>query len=566
MRACTNGAAVELFVNGVSQGRQEIDHVHGKKLLGDWNVAYVPGEITAVAYDEKGMEIARESHRSFSDSKRVVLKADKTTLLADGRDLCFVTVETEDALGNPVENASDYVKVTLSGPGRILGMDNGDSTDMDQYKTTVRKLFNGKLLIVASSGAAGEICLTVSGRGLESASLVLTACGGEGILKKEGFLEDCRKLHSENGVAEFPDRVPIRKLELIAAEGQKITPEKKELAIQAVLYPRNTTDNHLSWQVVNSAGIPVGFARVEELPGQDGKRAKITALADGSFYVRCMAGEGEKVRVISQLELSAEGLGQAFLNPYEFVSAGLFTQTIGEITNGNEKGIATARDGASGVVYEKVDFGAFGSDEITLPVFALSDELYQIEMWLGVPGREGSRLLCELPYQKPSIWNVYQEETYHLPERIKGIAAIGFVMHAKVHLKGFSFRYQEKAFSYLTGADADRIYGDSFRVEGTTVREIGNNVTLEYGDMDFGEAGACKVTVYGNTPLAVNTIHIHFTNEAGETVNRILEFQGNQEKQLQEQEFAIEPVRGKGKLELIFLPGSCFDFGAIRFA
>ena len=59
MRACTNGAVVELFVNGVSQGRQEIDHVHGKKLLGDWNVAYVPGEITAVAYDEKGMEIGR---------------------------------------------------------------------------------------------------------------------------------------------------------------------------------------------------------------------------------------------------------------------------------------------------------------------------------------------------------------------------------------------------------------------------------------------------------------------------------------------------------------------------
>ena len=192
----------------------------------------------------------------------------------------------------------------------------------------MRKLFNVKLLIVTGTAEAGEICLTVSGRGLESASLVLTACGGEGILKKEGFLEDCRKLHSENGVAEFPDRVPIRKLELIAAEGQKITPEKKELAIQAVLYPRNTTDNHLSWQVVNSAGIPVGFARVEELPGQDGKRAKITALADGSFYVRCMAGEGEKVRVISQLELSAEGLGQAFLNPYELCQRGCLRRRL----------------------------------------------------------------------------------------------------------------------------------------------------------------------------------------------------------------------------------------------
>lgn len=80
----------------------------------------------------------------------------------------------------------------------------------------------------------------------------------------------------------------------------------------------------------------------------------------------------------------------------------------------------------------------------------------------------------------------------------------------------------------------------------------------EYGDMDFGEAGACKVTVYGNTPLAVNTIHIHFTNEAGETVNRILEFQGNQEKQLQEQEFAIEPVRRKGKAGIDFPAGKLF--------
>lgn len=61
----TNGAVVELFVNGVSQGRQEIDHVHGKKLLGDWNVAYVPGEITAVAYDERHGNCKREPQKLF---------------------------------------------------------------------------------------------------------------------------------------------------------------------------------------------------------------------------------------------------------------------------------------------------------------------------------------------------------------------------------------------------------------------------------------------------------------------------------------------------------------------
>ena len=129
VRACTNAPAVELFVNGVSQGRREIDHVHGLELVPTWQVPYEPGTITAVAYDEDGKEVGRDSHTSFGDSKRIVLSADKTSLLADCEDLCFVTVSTLDENGNPVENAADYVKTEITGPGRILGMDNGDSTD-----------------------------------------------------------------------------------------------------------------------------------------------------------------------------------------------------------------------------------------------------------------------------------------------------------------------------------------------------------------------------------------------------------------------------------------------------
>lgn len=582
VRACTNGTAVELFVNGISQGRQEIDHEHGLKLVADWKVAYEPGTITAVAYDKEGREIARDSHSSFGDSRKIVLTADKTLLRADGEDMCFVTVETRDENGNPVENAADYVKAVISGPGRILGMDNGDSTDYDSYKTTVRKLFSGKLLVVAgSTGQEGEITLTLSGKGLESASLTLrsenpesgTGCSlkaetgcyhlqGEKYCDgKQQYMEDCTCFP-----AAFPDRVPIRKLELTAPKGLKFSSDKRELLVEAKLYPADTTDRELVWKAVNAGGIDVGFAKVQPLRTEDGsEKALITAIGDGKFYIRCMAGQGGHVRVISQLECEAEGLGQAFLNPYEFVSAGLFTRTIGEVTNGNEKGIATARDGRSGVVYENIDFGDFGSDEVTLPVFALSDEDYLIDVWLGVPFAEGSRCIDTLHYQKPSRWNVYQEETYRLSERIKGVVTIGFVMHAKVHLKGFSFRKPEKAFERLTGKEADRVYGDSFRIDGNAVREIGNNVTLEYGDMDFGSRGADEVTIMGRTPLAVNTIHIHFTDESGETVNRIVEFAGTGKQETSEQTFRIEKLTGKGKIELIFLPGSSFDFEYIQF-
>lgn len=575
VRACTNGASVELFVNGSSRGRQEINHRSGRRLLADWKVAYEPGTITAVAYDGEGKEIARESRCSFGDSRKIVLSADRERLKADSGDMCFVTVETVDEKGNPVENAVDYVKAELSGPGRILGMDNGDSTDEDNYKTNVKKLFSGKLLVVVgSAGEAGEIRLKVSGRGLESAELVLTAenlqktdLRGQGNASGNGknlFLEDCARCG-----AELPERVPCRKLELTAPDGQKISCGRGELLVEARLWPEDTTDTELVWKTVNAAGIDIGFAKIradrQETSSNGFGRAFVTARADGDFYVRCMAKQGERVRLISQLEFCAEGLGAALLNPYEFVSAGLFSRTVGEVTNGNEKGIATARDGVSGAVYDEVDFGDFGSDEITLPVFALSDEEYLIDLWEGEPYAGGSSLIDTLHYQKPSRWNVYQEESYKLPRRISGIVSIGFIAHAKIHLKGFSFRRLEKAFERLTGQDAARVYGDSFRMDGTAVRGIGNNVTLEYENMDFGVEGSTKVTVCGYTPLSVNTIHVHFTGENGETVNRILEFKGTGEKDGGEQSFQIEKLQGAGKLELIFLPGSNFDIEFIQF-
>lgn len=560
VRACTNAPEVELFVNEVSQGRRTIDHVRGQKLVVDWQVPYEPGTITAVAYDESGREVARDSHTSFGDSRKLVLSADRQEIAADCEDMCFVTVSAVDENGNPVENAADYVKAELEGPGRILGMDNGDSTDYDDYKTTVRKLFSGKLLIVVGSTAdEGELMLKVSGRNLEPASLRLTAVKASGEVVVKPFLEDCGR----GGSAELPGRVPVRKLELCSEGSHVLAPGQQETVLEALLYPEDTTDRTLVWKAVNAGGIEVNFAEIQGYTDEQGRNlAKVRALGDGEFYVRCMVQDGTRTVLISQLEYRAEGLGRANLNPYEFVSAGLYSKAIGEIGTGNEKGIATARDGASGVVFTGVDFGEYGSDEITLPIFALSGEQYLIDIWLGTPYEEGSRLIDTVVYRKPSIWNVYQEQTYMLPERIRGVADIGFILYDKVHVKGFVFRKQEKAYGKLYGGEANAVYGDTFTREGNIVRGIGNNVAVVYENMDFGPEGAGGVAICGRTPLTVNTIHIHFTDESGETVNRIVEFAKDGGET---QTFSIERLRGKGKVELIFLPGSNFDLESIQF-
>ncbi len=585
VRAATNAPCVELFVNGRSYGKQEIDHARGRKLLGDWKVPYEPGTITVVAYDAEGREIGRDSRSSFKDSKKIILEADRKVLRADNKDLSFITIETVDEDGHPVENAVDYVEVQVSGVGRLLGLDNGDSTDDEEYKCNVRKLFSGKLLaVVGTTHEAGEIEVTVTGRGLESASIKLTTedVGAERL----AFLDRC--VISSKKPEDY--HVPVRKVELRAISGEesacntvpdaqagvglhriskalRFAPECRELFVQAEIFPADATDKELIFKVVNDAGIDINFAKVEETAvAGNVHTAKITAMGDGDFRLRCMSKSNTShVTVISQLECRAEGLGQAFLNPYEGISAGLYSEVIGEVTNGNEKGIATSRDGVSGAVYKAIDFGSYGSDEITLPVFALSDDVYPIELWLGHP-EEGGRLLSLLEYQKPSEWNVYQEETFKLPERIKGVATIGLLLrNQKIHLKGFRFLKQEKAFGRLYAGECDRVYGDEFVHSGNDINGIGNNVTLEYEGMDFGAGGAGGILICGRTSLGTNTIHIHFTDERGERVNRIIEFKGTEENCSHEQYFEIEPLRGSGKVEFLFLPGSSFDFSYFRF-
>lgn len=574
VRACTNAPSVELFVNGKSCGIQKIDHAHGKRLLGDWQVPYEPGEIVAVAYDECGNEIARDSRHSFGDSVSLMVTPDRKMLHADKDELAFLTIQMADANGYAVENAVDYVSVDIQGTGRLLGMDNGDSTDTEPYKTNVRKLFSGRLLaVIGTTGEAGEIKVTVSATGMEPVSLTLTSAlldGETALIDSKSEPLEYQNITAEKQIdcqmdAELPAIVPVRKVELTAQDGQTFTAEKRELLVRAQIYPETATDTELIWKVVNDGGVDIGFAKIEEIQA-DGHlhMAKVTALGDGAFRVRCMSrGSREHVTVISSLEYRAEGLGQAFLNPYEMISAGLFTDTVGEVGNGNEKGIATARDGVSGVVFSNVDFGEYGSDTITMPVFALSSDRYDIDIWIGKPYETGSRLLDTVVYQKPSIWNTYQEETWKLSERICGVVTIAFVLKAKVHIKGFSFLRYEKAFCRLEAAKADRIYGDSFRREDGAVKDIGNNVTFEFENMNFGKEGTNQIAICGQTPLSVNTIHIHFTDKTGETVNRIVEFIGSEA--CEEQKFAIETLSGEGKVELIFLPGSRFDLFSIQF-
>ncbi|MGO4532756.1 glycoside hydrolase family 2 TIM barrel-domain containing protein [Paenibacillus sp. 2TAF8] len=602
VRVCSNAPKIELQLNGETVGTYDIDHAHGTQLSGWWKVPFEEGELKAIAYDEHGAVIATDVQRSFSDAKKVLLQADRQELQTGGKDLIFVEITVEDEAGHPVHNANNRVHVKVTGPGRLLGLDNGDSTDYDPYKGLSRRLFSGKLMaIIGSTNEAGTIQIEVSSEGVEGVTATFEStvadegresvtmdANGKGRERGGQFHTDTAyALNSKQPVfmtnEELPvltgnaKEIPLRKIEIISESGQVLDPVNPEVIVTAKLYPENTSYRDLEWSVVNDAGIVSNIAKVEvispgtgDVPGSQGINVdgkihvvRVSAMGDGAFRLRATSKNGtDKTKLISQLEFKAEGLGTAYKDPYGFISGGLYDYTKGDVGNGNERGVATSRDSETHVGFHNIDFGPYGSDTITIPIFALSSETYFIQIWEGIPGEEGSVMIADVVYDKESIWNVYQEETYRLSKRLSGITSICFVLKQKIHIKGFTFERQSRAFEQNAAASCDHLYGDTFTVEGRRVEGIGNNVSLEFEQMDFTSEGAPKLVIYGASAIDKNTIHIRFSGADGQS-NQLVEF--TQSEGYEERTFELEPVYGEQKVTFIFLPGSQFDFGWFRF-
>lgn len=582
IRVCSNAPCVELFVNGESLGKQQIDHVHGTDLQPHFRVPYVKGSIKAVAYDEKGQMIAKEERHSFGDSYRIVLSADKTELKADGEDLIFVTISTQDKDGYPVENASDYVRVTVTGAARLVGLDNGDSTDYDQYKGTVRKLFNGKLLaILAAKKEAGEIEVKVEDARVCSAATESDSCQNgavDGKQEAQPFLQPATlHLHAipapiREGICATDENtfrplakvpvgfVPVRKIEL-CAENPVLTESITATTVSATLYPQDATDRELLWKLTDVSGAECSIAKLQA--AQDGSSVTVTGLGDGEFQIRCMTKNGtDKVKLISQLEMRIEGMGAAYRDPYAPIAGCTYDEKQGDVGKGEENSAGTDKEGNTVLTYHNLDFGDYGSDQVTLAIFANDSDPHSIEIWDGVPGAADAELLGDVIYQKPGIWNVFQPDTFTLNRRVKGIHTVSLVAKDKFFLRDLVFTKIEKAFEQLSVTEVGTIYGDSYRITEMGAESIGNNVSIDCGILNFGDTGVSKVTIHGRTPLPHNTVQIRFEGEEDST--QVVEFPYSEE--YVSHTFDLATVTGAKKVTFVFLPGCHFDFAWFQFS
>lgn len=545
----SNARDVELFLNGKSIGSHVMELETSQDMRAHFKVPFEPGVLRVVGHFADGSECSEVLHTP-ADPAAVVLTSDKETLLADGRDIAFVEISTVDVNGIPVGNARNRIRVEVSGAGRLVGLDNGDSTDYDSYKGDNRRLFSGKLLaMIESTLEPGEITVRAYSEGLENAELRLVSenCGevsGVSVVTENKFPAVCRAYTGE---------VPARLL-LPEVDVNSFDPERRSAEIRAKLLPENCTYDDISWSVVRRNGVESNLAQVEG----SGRSAVVTAKGDGEFFVRAMVHNGaEHPQVIADIPFTAEGLGAAVRDAYSFISASTLDSS-NVPTNIIEDGALSNFDGRTVMTYSDIDFGKTGSQIISLSVGTCFD--MPVEVWEGTP--DDGKLICRVDFGNNGHWCGFAGQDFALAERLTGVRTISVVIDSRVIFGGFSFVPIERAYDTNWVGEADSVYGDDYRIDGRRVADIGNNVIINYEGLDFGEGGSEALIISGETGNPMNQIQLRYTPAGGAQKTVLLEFQQDGGR---EQRFDIPKLSGVNDVSFVFMPGSRFDFDWFRF-
>jgi beta-galactosidase len=171
----SNCEEVELFLNGHSLGSKPKPADDSPRL---WDVTFEKGSIKAVGKNQ-GKEVVTEELKTAGPAAKIVLSADRLKVNNEWDDVSYVTAKVYDANGNLCPNIDHLVKFTVSGPGVIAAVDNGNIASHEAYKASERHTFRGQCVaIIKANQNSGEIVIKASADGLEGSTVVLNAAPG----------------------------------------------------------------------------------------------------------------------------------------------------------------------------------------------------------------------------------------------------------------------------------------------------------------------------------------------------------------------------------------------------
>lgn len=164
----TNCDSVELLLNGKSLGKKYYRDYEPCR----WDVEYIPGELCAVAYDEKGSELCRHTIETTEAAHSLKIICDTPNVQNDGHDCIVYTVVCLDKDGREVPNASPRLNFSVSG-GVLLGTGSAVTDHIRPMESTRDMYFGKASACVYIPKDCDKVTVVVTADGLAASSHIM---------------------------------------------------------------------------------------------------------------------------------------------------------------------------------------------------------------------------------------------------------------------------------------------------------------------------------------------------------------------------------------------------------
>jgi beta-galactosidase len=182
----TNAEEVELFLNDKSLGTQKL-HADASPIT--YQVAFEPGSLKAIARTGSKI-VAQDELRTAGKPTRLLLSTGLTAanltnqpipentpaLTPDWNDIAYATATLVDASGTVIPDSETLIHFSITGPAKIIAVDNGNLLDHDPFQATARKLYEGHAIaILRATAPGGNMTITATTEGIPPATFTLHA-------------------------------------------------------------------------------------------------------------------------------------------------------------------------------------------------------------------------------------------------------------------------------------------------------------------------------------------------------------------------------------------------------
>ena len=179
IKCYTNLSEIELFLNGQSKGIYQKDDDVDCILI---TLPFAPGELKAAGTGvhqniSHALYSAGAACQIQTDIYRIEQNTPKENMTYVSKftstlPLYQIAVSLSDFNGNPSYQASTMLQIEVTN-GRLIGLENGDLSDVTEYSSNSRRAYHGQLMVYVLADSAQETTITIHGEMIKTKTVTL---------------------------------------------------------------------------------------------------------------------------------------------------------------------------------------------------------------------------------------------------------------------------------------------------------------------------------------------------------------------------------------------------------